>query len=115
MPDPRSFSPEVWVQECEAFTFRCENQRFGDRATFCVTQSALQDLEPELSALTAAAAFEALRPVIYGAARERMRVAFPMVQHVLTTPQIRAVQQEVPGTPRRPKAVRTRTERAGES
>ena len=115
VPDPRSFSREVWVQEGSAFTFRCENQRFGDRASFCVTQSALQDLEPELSALTAAAAFEALRPVIYGAALERMRVASPMVQHVLTAHQLRAIQRKVSGTPRFPRVARTRTERAGES
>ena len=94
VPDPRSFSPEVWVQERKAFIFHCENRRFGDKATFCVTQSALQDLEPQLR-FEPEAAFDALRPVIYGAALERMRVASPMVQHVLTAHQLWAVRQEV--------------------
>ena len=113
MPDPRSFSPEVWVQELNAFTFQCENQRFGDRATFCVTQSALQVLEPDLH-FDAAAAFEALRPLIYGAAVECMRVASPMVQHDLTAHQLRAIQQ-LSETLRCPKVARMRTESAGES
>ena len=94
MPATRNFSPEVWVKERKAFIFQCENQRFGDKTTFCVTQSALQDLEPQLR-FEPSAAFEALRPVIYGAALERMREASPMIQHVLTAHQLRAVQQGV--------------------
>ena len=102
VPEARNFSPEVWVKERKAFIFQCENRRFGDKATFCVTQLALQDLEPQLR-FEPSAAFEALRPVIYGAALECMREASPMIQHVLTSHQLRAVQQEVlsPGAARR--------------
>ena len=102
VPDPRDFSPEVWVKERKAFIFQCNDRRFGDKATFCVPQVALQDLEPQLR-FEPSAAFEALRPVIYGAALERMREASPMIQHVLTAHQLRAVRQEVssPGTARR--------------
>ena len=98
MPELRNFSPEVWVKERKAFIFQCENQRYGDKATFCVTQSALQDLEPK-KRFEPAAAFDALRPVIYGAALERMRVASPMVQHVLTAHQLWVIRQEVLSPP----------------
>jgi hypothetical protein len=94
MAEHRNFTPEVWLKERQAFIFRCETQRYGDKATFCVTQSALQDLEP-LKRFEPAAAFDALRPVIYGAALERMRVASAMVQHVLTAHELWAIREEV--------------------
>ena len=97
MPVTRNFSPEVWVRERKAFIFQYENHRFGNRTTFYVSQLALQDLEPRLR-FEPAAAFEALRPVIYGAALECMKVASPRVQHVLTAHQLQAARQEVLST-----------------
>ena len=91
MSEPRSFSTEIWVADREAFIFRCLNQRFGDKSTFCVPRSTLQALKPRQRFMPAAA-FDALRPVIYLAATERIRAASAIVQHTLTAHELRAAE-----------------------
>ena len=91
----KSFSAEIWVKERAAFVFQLEKQRYGDKATFCVPQSTLQQLEPNLRA-DPTAAFDALRPLIYWAALARMReTAGMMHQHVLTAHELMASQPDV--------------------
>ena len=95
MKESRSFSSEIWVSDREAFIFRCTDQRFGDRSTFCVPRSTLQALKPRHRFMPAAA-FEALRTLIYLAATERLRAAGAMVQHTLTAHEIRAAEAALP-------------------
>jgi hypothetical protein len=101
MRESRCFSPEIWVAEREVFVFRCLNQRFGDRSTFCLPQSALQALKPR-QRFVPAAAFDEMRPLIYLAATERLLVAGAMVRHTLTAHELRAAEarglQAVPGS-----------------
>ena len=88
----KSFSAEIWVKERAAFVFQLEKERYGDKATFCVPQSTLQQLEPNLRA-DPTAAFDALRPLIYWAALARMNETAGMTQqHVLTAHELLASQ-----------------------
>ena len=86
----RSFSAEVWIPDRGAFVFQFRDRRFSDLATFCVPQATLRELQPEYPFL-AAAAFEALRPLIYQAAVERIRTGGTMVQHVMTPHELRVL------------------------
>lgn len=72
MIDTRRLSPEVWMQDRQAFFFQLENRRFGDRATFCVTWTTLRDVRPS-DAVDPVADFDALRSLIYSGALERVR------------------------------------------
>ena len=83
-----NFTAETWVAGPEAFVFRCQDPRRGDRWTFCISRATLQELEPQ-SPFKPVAAFDALRSRIHSAASARMRVADPMVQQVLSAYDIR--------------------------
>ena len=83
-----SFSAETWVAGPEAFIFRCQDPRRGDRWTFCVSRTTLQELDPT-QPFKPVAAFDALRARIHSAASARMRVADPLVQQVLSAYDIR--------------------------
>jgi hypothetical protein len=65
---------EMWVAGPQAFLFRCQDVRRGDRWTFCVSRSTLQELEPRVP-FKPAEAFDALRARIHSAASARMKVA----------------------------------------
>ena len=94
VPDPArgetrtSFSAETWMPGPEAFIFHCQNPRRGDRWTFSVSRSTLEELEPK-DPFQPAAAFDAVRSRVHSAASARMKVADPTVQQVLSAYDIR--------------------------
>ena len=83
-----TFGAETWVAGPEAFIFWCQDPRRGERWTFCVSRSTLEELAPTKS-MKPSAAFEAFRAGIHSAASARMRVADPLVQQVLSAYDIR--------------------------
>lgn len=83
-----TFESETWVAGPQAFLFRCQDARRGDRWTFCVSRSTLEELEPRVP-FKPAVAFDALRARIHSAASARMKVADPTVQQVLSAYDIR--------------------------
>jgi hypothetical protein len=83
-----TFGPETWVAGPEAFIFWCQDPRRGERWTFCVSRSTLEELAPSKS-MKPSAAFDAFRAGIHSAASARMRVADPLVQQVLSAYDIR--------------------------
>jgi hypothetical protein len=83
-----TFGEETWVAGPQAFLFRCQDARRGDRWTFCVSRATLEELEPR-TPFKPATAFDALRARIHSAASARMKVADPNVQQVLSAYDIR--------------------------
>jgi len=92
MAESRSFSPEIWASDREAFIFRFRDRRFGDLVTFCVSEITLKELRPEHPFLRWKA-FDALRSLIYEAAAMRIRTGSLTRQHVMTTQELRALRQ----------------------
>jgi len=84
---------EAWSTKRQAFIFRCSDARKGDRWTFVVSQSVLEELHgSSMGASALAALFDALRPRIYQAAQSRMMTdADPTAQQVLSADDIREV------------------------
>ena len=89
MTPARSFSPETWVPDREAFIFRFQDRSFGDKATFCVPGSTLKEMQHR-HPFDPVAAFDTFRSVIYRVALERIRSGSAMVQHVITAHELRA-------------------------
>ena len=91
MTEVSSFCPETWVPKQAAFIFRLLNRRPGDVSIFCVPEATLKELQPG-NPFRRVAAFDALRPLIYGAALEHIRTGSSAIQHVLTTQELKALQ-----------------------
>jgi len=92
MTEARSFSPETWVPQREAFIFRFRDRGSGAVATFCVLEATLKELKPWMGGpFRRVAAFNDLRPLIYRAATESMRTGGSMIQHVVTTQELKTL------------------------
>ena len=75
---------ESWISGRETFMFRC-NRSNGERWTFVIDRTALQNLDPDGEP---ALIFDEHRPLIYQAARRRMAIGRPDQQHVITAADI---------------------------
>lgn len=112
MTTTRRLSPEIWVAEREAFIFQFQDRRFGDRASFCVPQATLKEMRPRYP-FNPAAAFDALRSLIYSAALERVRLGSAMAQHVITAEELRGIEHIMP--PLTANGIRLPTRTSGEA
>lgn len=79
----------------QAFFFQLQDRPFGERATFCVPRSTLEDMRPG-SPFDPVEAFDALRSVIYSAALERVRLSGSVRQHVITAHELRIIETTGP-------------------
>jgi len=94
MSEARTFSAEMWVPDRDAFIFRIKDRRVGDLATFCVPGSTLHEYQPK-DPFEPAAAFDALRPLIYRAALERIRTGSGAPQLVITPHELRVIERSM--------------------
>lgn len=78
-------SPEMWIDDREAFLFRCIEP--SSRWTFLVTRQTLEALDEE-GTQTLRGVFDSRRARIYAAARLRMSSCDPKQQQNLSAPEI---------------------------
>ena len=79
----------------QAFFFQLQDRPFGERATFCVTRSTLEEMRPG-NPFDPVEAFDALRSVIYSAALERVRLGGSVTQQVITAHELRIIEATGP-------------------
>jgi hypothetical protein len=84
----RIFQWKTWVKDGEMFVIQCHDPRRGNRWTFRVLTSTLQEVQQDVP-FDPAAAFDALRGAIYSAAYYRMRFADPIYEQALSSDDLR--------------------------
>ena len=78
-------SPEMWIDDREAFLFRCIEP--SGRWTFLVTRQTLEALDED-GTQTLRGVFDSRRARIYAAAHRRMSSCDPRQQQNLSAPEI---------------------------